>query len=172
MPAAQGGILRLEAPGDEGGESTGFFLEIVEPLEVVDAVLKALTHAEHHGGGGTHAQLMRGAVNIDPVFSQALEAGDLVANFVIQNLSATAGDGIETGIAQPPDRILNTEAADLGKVDDLRGGKTVKMDLGETLLDAAQHFLVPLQLEVRMQPALHQHTRSAEFDCLTDFVVD
>ena len=46
------------------------------------------------------------------------------------------------------------------------------MNLRETLLDAAQHFLVPIDLQIGMQAALHQHAGAAEFDGLANLVVD
>ena len=32
-------------------------------LEVVHALLEGFAHAEHHGGGGAHAELVRGAMH-------------------------------------------------------------------------------------------------------------
>src|SRR6266478_4384089 len=46
------------------------------------------------------------------------------------------------------------------------------MNLRETLLDATQHFLVPVDLQVRMQAALHKHARAAEFHGFANLVVD
>ena len=42
----------------------------------------------------------------------------------------------------------------------------------ETLLDSAQHLLVPVNLQIRMQTALHQHTRAAKLDRLANFLVN
>src|SRR3954451_10306007 len=46
------------------------------------------------------------------------------------------------------------------------------MHLGEAILDAAQHLFVPVDLEVGMKAALHEHPRTAKFDGLADLVVD
>src|SRR5205809_3213817 len=46
------------------------------------------------------------------------------------------------------------------------------MDIGKSLLDAAQHLLVPVNFQIGMQAALHQHARAAEFDRLANLVVD
>ena len=46
------------------------------------------------------------------------------------------------------------------------------MNLREALLDSAQHFLVPVDFEIGMQAALHQHARASEFDGLADLFVD
>ena len=65
--SAEGGVLGLEGPGDEGGESAGLFLQIVDVLEVIDAMLDGFADAEHHGGGGPHAELVGGAMDAHPV---------------------------------------------------------------------------------------------------------
>ena len=95
VASAQRRVLRLEAPGDKRGESAGLFLQLVEPLEVVDPVFDVLAHAKHHGRGGAHAQLVRGAMHVDPVLGQALQTGDLVADFIVEDFRAASGNGIQ-----------------------------------------------------------------------------
>src|SRR3984957_6866592 len=46
------------------------------------------------------------------------------------------------------------------------------MHLLKFLLDRAQHVLVELNPKIRMQAALHQHTRAANLDHLPDLFVD
>src|SRR5215470_1590730 len=46
------------------------------------------------------------------------------------------------------------------------------MNLRKSLLDAAQQFFVPVNFQIRKQPALHQHARAAEFDRLANLVVN
>src|ERR1022692_4434707 len=46
------------------------------------------------------------------------------------------------------------------------------MHLRKTIFDAAQHFLVPVNLQVGMQAALHQYAGAAEFDGLANLFVD
>ena len=103
-------LLRLKAPRDERRESARLFLQFVEPLEMIDAVLDLLPHAEHHGRGGPHADLVRGTMHVDPVFRQALQPRNLVADFVVENFRAAAGNGIESRIAQAQNRVANTES--------------------------------------------------------------
>jgi len=172
VAAAEGGVVGLEAPGDEGGEASGFFLEIVEGLQVVDAVLVVFADAEHHGGGGAHADLVGGAMNVDPVGGEAFEARDFVADFVVENFGAAAGDGIESGVPQAENGVADAEVAVFGDGDDLRCGVAVQMHLRKTLADAAQHFFVPVDLEVGMQAALHEHAGAAELNGFADFFVD
>src|SRR5436190_13109362 len=42
----------------------------------------------------------------------------------------------------------------------------------KALLNSAQHTFMPINLQIRMESALHQHPRTAKLDRLTDFLVD
>ena len=46
------------------------------------------------------------------------------------------------------------------------------MNLRETLLDATQQTLVPVYLQVGMQPALHEHAGAAQLHRLADLFVN
>ena len=48
----------------------------------------------------------------------------------------------------------------------------MQVNLRESLLDAAQHLLVPVDLEIGMQAALHQHACAAQLHGLPNLVVD
>lgn len=48
----------------------------------------------------------------------------------------------------------------------------MQMYLREPLLDTPHQLLIPLQLQIRMQAALHQHTCPTHFHRLADFFVD
>ena len=135
--AAEGGVVGLEAPGDEGRESAGLFLEAADDFEMVDALLEGFAHAEHHGGGGAHAELVGGAMDADPIFSAAFEAGDAEADVVVEDFGAAAGDGVEAGVAQADDGVAQGEAGILGDGQDFRSREAVQPDLREALLDAA-----------------------------------
>ena len=116
--SAEGGVMRLEAPGDERGESAGFFLEAADDFEVIHALVEGFVDAEHHGGGGTHAELMGGAMDENPVVCAAFEAGDAMADSVVEDFSAAAGDGVEAGVAQADDGVAHGEIAVLGDGED------------------------------------------------------
>ena len=131
-------LPRLKAPGNEGGESAGFFLQLANDFEVIDALVECFAHAEHHGGGGAHAELMGGAMHADPVFGAALQAGDALANFVVEDFGAAAGDGVESCVAQAGDGGAQVEFAVLGDGEDLRCGEAVQPDFWEALLDAGE----------------------------------
>ena len=64
---------------------------------------------------------------------------------------------------QPLDGVAQAEAADFGDVGDLRRREAVQVN-AEALLDAAEQVLVPLDLQIGMQAALHQHAGAAQID--------
>ena len=48
----------------------------------------------------------------------------------------------------------------------------MQMDFRKALLDATQHLLVPVNFQIRMQAALHQHAGAAELDGLANLLVN
>ncbi len=170
--AAESGVAGLEAPGDEGGESAGFFLQLANDFEVVDALVEGFADAEHHGGGGAHAELVSGAMNADPVFGAALEARDALADVVVEDFGAAAGDGVEAGVAKAGDGGAQVEFAVLGDGEDFRCGEAVQPDFREALLDAGEEALEPVDFEVGMKAALHQHAGAAHLLGFGDLLVD
>ena len=170
--AAESGVAGLEAPGDEGGEAAGLFLELANDFEVVDALLEGFADAEHHGGGGAHAELVGGAVDADPIFGAALEAGDALADVVVEDLCAAAGDGLEAGVAKTHDGVAESDLGVLGDGEDFAGGEAVEPDVGEALLDAAEEGLEPLDFEVGVDAALHEDAGAAHLFGFGDLVED
>src|ERR1700722_149015 len=172
MTAAQGGVLRLETPRDECRETACFFLQIVESLQMINAVFRVLSHTEHHGRGSSHADLVRRTMNIDPVSREAFQARNFVTDFVVKNFRTAAGDGIEAGVTQAKDSVPNAEVTVLSDGDDLGCRIAMQVNLRKALLDSAQHFFVPVNLQIGMQAALHEDAGTAKFDGLANLVVD
>src|SRR6516162_7069039 len=48
----------------------------------------------------------------------------------------------------------------------------MQMDPREALLDAAQHLFIPFNLQIGVQPALHQYAGATQLDRLPDLLVD
>src|SRR6266700_6647521 len=46
------------------------------------------------------------------------------------------------------------------------------MDFGKALFHSTQHALVPVDLQIGMEAALHQHSGATELDGLTNLLVD
>ena len=97
--------MRLKAPRDKRRESAGLFLQAAYYFKMIHALFECLAHAKHHRGRSPHAQLVRGAMDADPVFRAALQARDALAHVVVQNLRAAAGDRVEARVAQPGDSV-------------------------------------------------------------------
>jgi len=111
-------------------------------------------------------------MDFQPIGGQAFQARDFVADFVIQNFRTAAGDGIESGIAQARNGIAQGELAVFRNGENFRSRVAMQVNFREPLFDSGQHAFVPVNLEIGMQSPLHQHTRAAEFNRLTDFFVD
>ena len=170
--AAEGGVAGLKGPGDEGGEAAGFFLEAADNLEVIDALLEGLADAEHHGGGGAHAEFVGSAVDADPVLGAAFEAGDAFADVVVEDLGAAARDGLEAGVAETHDGVAEGEVGVLGDGEDFAGGEAMEPDVGEALADAGEEGFEPVDFEVGMDAALHEDASAAHLFGFGDFGVD
>src|SRR6185437_11454925 len=164
--------MGLEAPGYEGGEAAGLFLQAAHLLEVVYPLLEGFAYTEHHGGGGSHAELVCGAMHQNPFVGSAFEASDALADIVIENFRTASRDGIEAGVAEADDSVAHGEVAVFGDGQNFRGGKAVEPDLGKALLDAAEQALEPFNLEVRMQTALHEHAGAAHLNGFGNLVID
>jgi hypothetical protein len=68
--------------------------------------------------------------------------------------------------------VSRREVGVLGDGQNLGGRQAVQPDLREALLDAAEEPLEPVDLEVGMDAALHQHAGAAHLDGLGDLLVD
>src|ERR1035438_10454174 len=100
---------------------------------MVDAVLDGFADAKHHGCSRSHAELMCSAMDLKPVRSQALQTRDFVADFVVENFSSSAGDGIKPRVAQPRNRVAHAEIAVFGNRQNFRSGIAVQMNFWKAL---------------------------------------
>ena len=141
-------------------------------FEVIDALLERLAAAEHHGGGGAHAERVRHAVHFSPFLGRALQAADAAADLVVQNLRAAAGDRIEARVAQPRDGVARATGRSPRRCSGSPARRSSAGGSAEALLDRAQQVLVPLDLQVRVQAALHQDARAAQLEGLLDLLED
>ena len=92
-------------------------------------------------------------------------------NRIVQNLRAAAWNRIEARVAKPRNGVAQAEPADIRDIRDLGRGEAMQMNR-EPLLDRAEKILVPLDLEVRMQSALHQHAGAAQIERLLNLFED
>src|ERR1035441_9821623 len=89
---------RWNVQGMKGVDPAGLLLEIAHQLQMVHALIQGFPAAEHHGGGGAHAQMVGRAVNVQPFLGAALETADAGGHAVDQDFGAAAGNGIQAGI--------------------------------------------------------------------------
>ena len=127
--------------------------------------------AEHHRRGRDQSDLMNGAHHVEPFLSGAF-CRDAFADLVVEDLAAAAGQRIQSGVFQPAHYRLVIEPADQMNVVYLGRRKTVKLKFRIFCVQRAQQLLVPLDIKIRMQAALHQHAGAAESDRLVDPFAD
>src|SRR5580700_4207335 len=84
-----------------------------------------------------------------------------MANTVVENLGAAAGEGIEAGVSQAGKGVANAQVADFRDVHNLRRGEAMAPDV-EVGFNGAEQILIPFDFELGMEAALHQNTGAAE----------
>ncbi len=170
MPRAVFSAAKIQ--GMKAVKPSGFFLELADALEMIDAVLQGFAAAEHHGGGGAQAEGMRGAVDFHPVVTGAFEAGDLAADFVVENFRAAAGDGLQARVLETLNGVADGEFADFGDADNFRSGETVQVNLRVMGFERAKKIFVVADLQIGVQAALEEDAGAAQFEHLFNFCVD
>src|SRR5207247_1634796 len=109
--------------------------------------------AEHHGGGAASTERVPDAMHIEPVVSEHFAARQLTAHAVNEDFAAAAGQAAQAGRLQPLEHRAQGKLGNPGEVMDLRRAEAVNVDLRKMRLDVAQQLFVPLELELRVQPA-------------------
>ena len=116
----------------------------------------------HHGGGGTHADLMRGPMHIEPRLGPALLDGDALAYARRQDLRAAARQRALAGLVERLEDAPHVEPAHLHHLVDLGGREEVRRDLGVTLARFAHDGGVERPRDLGVQAALQEHGRRAD----------
>ena len=114
----QVGVLRLQRPADEGGEAVGFVLQLPQAVQGFDALGQGFYVAEHHGGGGTAAELVPDAVDLEPFVGQALIDGDGLADAIDQDLAAAPRQAPHAGGHQTLEHLAQGELVEFVEVPD------------------------------------------------------
>jgi hypothetical protein len=90
------------------------------------------------------------AVHFQPAVGQHFSASDQLANSVDKDLAAAAGHASEASVFQTLQHGFQGKLAELVKVVQLGRAEAVNVDLRKSGLQTAEHFLVPLQRQLRM----------------------
>src|ERR1051326_1361794 len=107
----------------------------------------------------------------EPFISRTLRR-DALTHFIIKNLRAAAGQTVKSGLLQTTHDRFVVQLRNEMKVVNLRRREAVQLKAGIFRAQVAQEIFVPLEAEVRMQSALHQHAGAAERDGLIDLFAD
>ena len=99
---------------------------------------------------------MPAAHDSEPIVAVHFTSRHGIAHSVDKYLRSTTWQASESGILQPRKDFLDRELVDLGEVMQFGRAEAVHIQLGKMRLDILQQLLVPVELEVRVQPPLHQ----------------
>lgn len=125
--------------------------------------------AEHHGGGGGDAQLVRGAHHVEPFLAAAFALGDEAPNAVVEYLGAGPGQGIQAGLLECLEHLVVGGLFQLGDVGDLRRPQRVEFQIGIEGLELTEKVDIKIEPKIRVMAALQQKLIAAEAEQLVNF---
>ena len=120
---------------------------------MIHSVLFVLDVPIEHGAIALQAEPMGRTRDLDPLAAVDLVVADDPAHALRENLGAAAGQGIDSRVDQPLDHFRVRKLAPPRQVGDLDHCERLQMDLGKTFFEAAKHLAIPVQRQLRMQPA-------------------
>src|SRR5262249_41979417 len=126
----------------------------------------------HHGAGGTAAELVPDAVDVEPFVGEALVDGHRLADAIDEDFAAAAGEAAHAGFLEPAQHLAEWQLVDLVEVPQLRRTESVEVHSGKVLLQIAEQLFVPFELEARMQAALHQDLVAAQVHGFLNLLVE
>ena len=139
--------------------------------QVLDSLLPALPHPEHHGGGRLHPQAVGGLHDLEPAGGVLLEGAHPPARRVGQDLGATSRNRVQPGLAQGDQRVAQVHPRELGHERDLDGREAVHVDRVRAL-DEAQQVQIPRKRKIWVDPTLQQDLHAAQRLHLVDLGPD
>ena len=92
------------------------------------------------------------------------------ANAIDQDLGPAAGQAAQPRRLEPLEHLSQRQLRHLREMVDLRRTEPVHVDPREVALDVVEQLFIPLELQMRMQPALHQDLVAAQRDRLADLL--
>ncbi len=110
------------------------------------------------------------AHHVQPIIGQYFTAGDGRPHAVDQDLRAAAWQTAQPGGFESTEYFMQRELVDFGEVIDLWWAEAVNVHFRKVTLDVTEQLFVPIELEGRMQSALHQDLIAAQRDGLFDLL--
>ena len=135
-------VVGMVRERDVGEESARLVLQVAQHAEMVDAVLDRLDVAVEHRAVGADAELVRDAVDVDPLAAGELLLGDRRAHAGAEHLGAAAGHRVEPRLAQRDEHVAHGHLLDARDVRDLDRGERLDVHLRMPRLEAAEHLAV------------------------------
>src|SRR4051812_17288146 len=165
-------VLGLVGPRDERAETPGAVLYVTDHPQVLDPLGVGLAGSHHECRSGLDAELMCGLHDRQPLLAGFLQGSDLVTRTADEDLRTGAGEGVEAGVMQPPDRDADRDTRRTADVHHLGATERMQSQLRVRRLDCGEGLLVPLDADVGAVAALQHDLRRAEIDRFTAAMQD
>src|SRR6266545_103568 len=120
---------------------------------MIHPVRERLDMAVEHRAGAATAHLMPRPVNVQIFLGRFLAPGDGRADFLAKNFRATAGQRIQTGLAQFAERFLDRLFGQPRQVQNFNGRETFQLQPCIERAQTAEHVHVITERQGRMQSA-------------------
>ncbi len=105
---------------------------------------------------------MGGGNDLDPLAGGDATGGDAAAELVVEDFGGGAGEGIDAGLFEGAEVVLDRAAGADGAVEDLLRGEGVDMDVGEFSLDGAGEVDVVVAVHLGGKAGLDAHLGGAQ----------
>ena len=92
-------------------------------------------------------------------------------DFVVENFGPPAGHGVQSRRFQANENVGNGQLRNLGDVENLGGREAMTVNL-ESLFDRRKQVFVIIDLQIRMDAALHQNAGATESEGFFDLLID
>ncbi|MNZ71966.1 hypothetical protein D3C78_903330 [compost metagenome] len=111
--------------------------------------------AKHHRGGGLDTCGVGSTHDLQPFLGIELVRADDGTDFVVENFGGRPRQGVQSGLAQLPDVIVQGQPQGGGAVDDFQRGERMDMHLRDRLFDGPHECQITMPGVVGMNAALH-----------------
>ena len=110
---------------------------LAQTFQVLDPFRHGFDMAEHHRRGRTAAQLVPGAMHLNPFVGQHLVDGDRLADAVGEDFRPAAGEAAHAGGLEASKHLAKRQPVQLVKVPYFRGAERMKIELRIARLQVA-----------------------------------
>src|SRR5258708_2188494 len=138
-------VVRVISERNVGEEAVGLVLEIAKHREMLNSVLNGLDVSVKHRAVRSNPEPVRGPMDIDPVLGRELFIGDRHAHALAEDFGSAAGQGVQSGVAQGCEDMLDRKFINARDMRDLDCGKRLDVNLRVARLEASEHLAVVLE---------------------------